>query len=128
MRPRHTLFDSYEDVSGRGGRAFGKAYLADGSGFWRLQFVLHFHCFDDDSAVTFFDRVADADKHANDLSGHCGPDLGNAVEITGGGRTPAKPFRIGDTDVEIMFADTRAERSVFDFSDGGFVNFRPVLY
>src|SRR5690606_41497321 len=114
MRPRHTLFDSYEDVSGRGGRAFGKAYLADGSGFWRLQFVLHFHCFDDDNAVTFFDRVADADNHPNDLSGHCGPDLGNAVEITAGGRTPPMPLRTGHTDAAITCAHPPAARSAFD--------------
>jgi hypothetical protein len=47
----------------------------DGAAFWRANFVLHFHRFDDKQALARFDLVSFLNEDADDFAGHGGEHL-----------------------------------------------------
>ena len=72
------LFNDRQNVSRVYVGAFVKANFFDDSILRCFQFVLHFHCFNDQNAFTLFDLRTDFDKDADEFAGHRGLDLRNS--------------------------------------------------
>ena len=72
--------------------------------FWRADFVLHFHGFDDEKTLAGFDGVTGLDEEANDLPRHGGEDLLAAFEFGVSVAAAAPGARVEDFSGEFVKA------------------------
>ena len=106
------LLDPKEDFAGIDGLAFFGEEFFDLSAFGRANFILHFHGFDDEQALTGFDEVALLDEQANHFTGHGCGDLLAAFGFDGAMTATAPGARVGHFGVILGKASVKGECAV----------------
>jgi hypothetical protein len=118
---RSLLVDPGEDVARVYGLALFGGEFFYGAGFGGFDFVLHFHGFDDDEALTGFDFVAGFDEQADYFAGHGGDDLLAAFGFDRSVFAAAPGAGVGDFGFELVGTILKRERTIWIWRNANFV-------